>query len=132
MVSIRSVFAAFGLTSALFIGASLVVGQNSKSEHDASAPVSAPLLRTIVVRHPGCITCTDETISSEREYLNKHVKERPTIESVYDQKKVDDMKQALEAFWKQMGIAVEVSTRLTQIASAPHYAILEFDVYRTF
>ena len=141
MPSIRSLLSALALTSALVIGSSSAGGQNSKSVRQVNASGSAPLLRTIVVRHPGCLSCNDEIISREQDYLNERVKDRPTVESVYDQKKVDDMAQALEDFWKQRGIAVEVSPRLTQVCStpskandtnAPCHAILEFNVYRTF
>lgn len=140
MPFIRSLLATLGLTSALFIGSSLVGGQNSKSEHEASDPTSAPRLRRVVLRHPGCITCDDTTMNREQEYIAKHVQERPTVETVYDQKKVDDMKHALEDFWRERSTAVEVSATLTQVgdgcllirANAPRFAILEFDVYRTY
>jgi hypothetical protein len=80
------------------------------------------------------VTCNDFILSSEEKYLNEHVKERPRVESVYQQKSADDMKQALEDFWKERGIAVEVSSKLTQVMGAARrpYAVLEFQVYRKY
>jgi hypothetical protein len=71
-------------------------------------------------------------LSAEEEYVRRHVKERPTVESFYYQKNVDDVKEALENFWKERGIAVEVTESLMQATDASRYVALEFRVYRKY
>ena len=46
----------------------------------------------------------------------------------YVQKKLRNVKDALEDFWKDQGIAVEVSTNLTQVTNASRDVVLEFVV----
>jgi hypothetical protein len=130
----RSLFAVLAFGSLSLLGSSMACGQESKSERRTSLS-DVPILRRIVLSHPGCVTCNDSILASEEKYLNERVKERPRVEAFYHQKSVDDMKQALEDFWRERGIAVEVSSKLTQITSAPrapYYAALEFQVYRKY
>lgn len=130
MFSYRSLFAVLAFGGLLSLGSSMACGQESKSEQQTSLS-DVPILRRVVLSHPGCVTCNDSILASEEKYLDEHVKERPRVESVYQQKSVDDMKQALEDFWRERGIAVEVSSKLTQVTSAARrpYAVLEFQVY---
>lgn len=85
-----------------------------------------------MVKHHGFneATLNDAAVTKEEEYVEKHLQDRPRVETTYDQKKVDDMKKVLENFWKERGIAVEVRTTLTPVVTAPRYAFLEFDVYK--
>jgi hypothetical protein len=131
MFSYRSLFAVLAFGGLLSLGSSMACGHASTSERQTSLS-DVPILRRVVLSHPGCVTCNDSILASEEKYLNEHVTERPRVESVYRQKSVDDMKQALEDFWRERGIAVEVSSNLTQVTSAPHYAVLEFQVYRKY
>jgi len=59
--------------------------------------------------------------------------DRPRVETAFDQNKVENMVKALEQFWKNRGIAVEVRVRvnnLTEVPNGSRYAVLEFDVYK--
>ena len=131
MTSTRSLFVVLAFGCLLGFGSSLVSGQQSNSEGPTSLS-GTPLLRRVVIRHPGCVTCDDSILDSEGKYLDEHLKERPKVESVYQQKSADEMKQALRDFWAGRGVTVEVSTTLTQVTNAPHYAVLEFQVYRRY
>jgi hypothetical protein len=130
--SMRPFLVTLALGSALTLGLSPTFGQNSNSDQQSSVAHSALLLRRIVLKHPGCITCNDALMNQEEEYVEQHVKERPRVESLYQQKVVDDMKQALENFWRERGVEVKVTTTLTQVPSAARYAVLEFQVCKTY
>jgi hypothetical protein len=100
-----------------------------QSEQLGTPRAVAPFIRRIVFRHDGFGDIFDPaTRSEEEEYVNNNGRLR--VEEAYDPRKVDDMKKELEDFWKGRGIAVQVNTNLTQIPTAPRYAILEIDVYR--
>jgi hypothetical protein len=125
----RSLFLFLASAFTVFLGPSFGNAQNSQSNYETSLSHSDILLRRVVVKHPGCITCNDTILNAEEEYVHKRVKERPIVESLYDQKNVSDVKEALENFWKERGIAVEVGTSLTQVPNASRCAVLEFDIY---
>jgi hypothetical protein len=135
MFSYRSLFAVLAFGGLLSLAPSMACAQESKSERQTSLS-DVPILQRVALSHPGCVTCNDSILANEEKYLNEHLKERPRVESVYQQKSVDDMKQALEDFWRERGIAVEVSSKLTQVTTcaprAPHYAALEIQVYRKY
>jgi hypothetical protein len=133
MFSCRSLFAVLAFGGLLSLAPSMACAQESKSERQTSFS-DVPILQRVVLSHPGCVTCNDSILANEGKYLNEHLKERPRVESVYQQKSVDDMQQALEDFWRERGIAVEVSASLTQVTSAPRapHAVLEFRIYRKY
>ena len=135
MFSYRSLFAVLAFGGLLSLAPSMACAQESKPERQTSLS-DVPILQRVALSHPGCVTCNDSILANEEKYLNEHLKERPRVESVYQQKSVDDMKQALEDFWRERGIAVEVSSKLTQVTTsarrAPHYAALEIQVYRKY
>ena len=120
---------AVGLACALLFIPSFVEGQDSKSQQQSKAP---PLLRRVGVGHHGFDdgTMNDTVVNEEEQYLEKHFKDRPRVETSYDQKKADEMKKVLEDFWKERGIAVEVRVALKPVPRAPRYAVLEFDEYK--
>jgi len=93
---------------------------------------TAPRLRRIATRHHGFddATLNDATLNELEVYVAKHSQDLPTVETAFDQKKAGNMTKALEDFWKERGIAVEVRTTITRVAKPPRYAILEFDVYK--
>ena len=97
-----------------------------------SSNAAAPLLRQVAVKHYGFndATLNDVVVNEEEQYLGKHHHDRPRVETTYDQKKTDDMKEALEHFWRERGIAVRVLVALTPVPSAPGYVFLEFNIYR--
>lgn len=97
-----------------------------------SSNAAAPLLRQVAVKHYGFndATLNDVVVNEEEQYLGKHLHDRPRVETTYDQKKTDDMKEALEHFWRERGIAVRVLVALTPVPSAPGYVFLEFNIYR--
>ena len=132
MSSPRSLFLVLASVFGFFLSPAAVNAQNSKSDYQASISDSVVVLRHIAVKHPGCVSCNDAILGAEEEYVRRHVKGRPTVESFYYQKNVDDVKEALENFWKERGIAVEVTTNLTQFADASRYVALEFRVYRKY
>jgi hypothetical protein len=70
----------------------------------------------------------EEACNEEQNYLSAHLENRPTVETAYDQRKVDDMRKVLRDFWRARGISVEVRTTLTQLPNSARYAVLEFDV----
>jgi maltose-binding protein MalE len=120
-------FVASGLVCGLLLGPSFVdAQQESKSQSDAT--IAVPRLRRIVInqhalRDTGNAGGLDD-------YLDKHLPDRITVETAYDQTKVDEMSKAIEDFWKEQGINVGVRTTLTSIPTAPRYAVLKFEVYR--
>ena len=125
-------FFAVGLASSLLFNPSFAEGQGSKSQQPTKPSVATPLLRGIVVRPHGFddATLNDTVLDEQKEYVNKHLKNGPTVETVYDQKKADEMKKVLEDFWKERGVTVEVRATLKQPPITPRYAILEFDIYK--
>ena len=135
MFSYHSLFAVLAIGGLLSLAPSMDCAQESKCGRRTSLS-DVPILRRVVLSHPGCVTCNDSILASEEKYLNEHLKERPRVESFYQQKSVDDMKQALEDFWRERGIAVEVSSKPTQVLRvprrAPNYAVLEIQVCRKY
>ena len=123
-------FVASGLACSLLLSPSFVEGQDSTSQQ-SSASVATPLLRRITINnHALADICDDATLNELEVYIEKHVPDRPTVETAYDQKKVDEMSKALENFWKERGISVGVRSTLTPIPKAPRYAALKFEVYK--
>ena len=102
------------------------------AQQSGSVITAAPLLRRVETKHHGFdgATLNDAKLSELEAYEVKYRQDLPTVETAYDQKKVDNMKKVLEDFWKERGIAVEVRTTVTQVAKARRYAVLEFDVYK--
>lgn len=127
-------FLCLGLISAFttLLGPSLGNAQSSQLSYETSFSNSGTLLRRVVVKHPGCVTCSDRILNAEEEYVRKRVSDGPdvvfSLDRRYDQKKVSDLKAALEGLWKERGIAVEVSMNLTQVTKSPRYTVLEVDV----
>jgi hypothetical protein len=106
-----------GLAFLLLFGLSLIEGPNA----------AAPVLRQVGVKHHGFNDATlNDVVVNEEE----HLQDRPRVETAYDQKKTDDLKAALEDFWRERGIAVKVLVALTPVPSAPGYVHLEFNLYR--
>ena len=116
----------------IFLSTSIGNAQSSKSSYETNFSHSGILLHRVVVKHPGCITCNDAILNAEEEYVRKRVLGGPDVgfsfDHLYDQKKVSEVREALESFWKERGIAVEVSTNWTQVTNASHAAVLEFGV----
>lgn len=125
-------FFAVGLASSLLFNPPSAEGQGSKSQQPSKLSVATPLLRGIAVRPHGFddATLNGTVLDEQKEYVNKHLKSGPTLETVYDQKKADEMKKALEDFWKERGVTVEVRAALKRPLLASRFAILEFDVYK--
>ena len=117
------------LACALLPIPSFVEGQDSKSQQQSNG---TPLLRRVEVRSHGFDDSTmNDTVRNEQEqYLEMHLRDRPSVETSYDQKKADAMKKVLEDFWKERGIAVEVRSTLKPVPHAPRYAVLELDEYK--
>ena len=111
---------------------SSVQGQDPTLQHSNSPNDAAPLLWRVEIKHHGFddADLNDTTMNDLEAYLEKHLEDRPRSRRPYDQKKVEAMKNVLESFWKERGIAVEVRAGLTPIQNKPGYAILEFDVYK--
>jgi hypothetical protein len=120
---------AVGLACALLFIPSFVEGQDAKPQQQSN---STPLLRRVVVAPHGFDdgTMNDTVVNEQEQYLEKHLKDRPRVETAYDHKKADEMKKVLEDFWKERGIAVEVRITLKPVPRAPRYAVLEFDEYK--
>jgi len=120
---------AVGLALSFLLGA-LFVETLASQQPNGPNNAALLLLHRVQENHHGfdSLTCNEGTMNEEDEYLKEHAKNRPKVETAYDQKKVDEMKKALGDFWKEKGIAVEVRTTLTQLPKRPRYGILEFDV----
>lgn len=119
-----------GLVCSLLLSPSFVEGQDSTSRQ-SSTSVATPLLRRVAInQHALSDICNDAILDEEEIYIKKHVLDRPTVETAYDQRKVDEMSKALEDFWKERGISVGVRTTLTSIPKAPRYAALTFELYK--
>src|SRR5262245_45692429 len=103
MCSGRSLFLFVASAFAVVLGASFGNAQNSKSNYETNLSDSDILLRRVIVKHPGCITCDDTILNAEEEYLRRTVNDRPRVfilyNRFYDPKKVGDVKKALEDFW---------------------------------
>lgn len=131
MCSSRSLCLFLASAFTIFLGPSTGHAQNSKSNYETSLSHSY-LLRRVVVQHPGCMTCNNTILNAEEEYVHRRVNDGPdfvfSLDPHYEQKKVSKLKEALEDFWKERGIAVEVRTNLTQAANASRDVVLEFDV----
>ncbi len=91
----------------------------------------APILRILATKYHGfdSATLNDTTVREQQEYLERFTKDVPHVETPYDQKKVDEMKRLLTAFWKEKGVEVEVRSILTPIPNT-RFARVIFDVQR--
>jgi hypothetical protein len=123
---------AVGLAASLFFNPLFAEEQGSKSQQPSRPGAAAPLLRRIGVKPHGFddATLNDTVLNEQEEYLKKHLKDGPMVETAYDQKKADEMKKAIEAFWKERGLKVKVRVTLTRLPDAPRYATLQFDEYK--
>jgi hypothetical protein len=123
---------AMGLAASLFFNPLFADGQGSKSQPPSRPSAAALLLRNIRVKPHGFddATLNDTVLGEREEYLKKHLKDGPMVETAYDQKKADEMKKAIEAFWKERGLKVKVRVTLKPLPQAPRYATLEFDEYK--
>lgn len=111
-----------GLAVLVLFGLSLIESPNA----------AAPLLQQVGVKHHGFndTTLNDVVVNEEEQYLGKHLQDRPRIETAYDQKKTDDMTEALKDYWLERGIAVKVLVALTPVPAAPGHVFLDFNIYR--
>lgn len=96
-----------------------------------SPDAAALLLHRIEVKHHdfASTALNDTVVNEERASLNQ-LSGRLAVETAYDQAKADAMTKALEDFWSERGITVEVRTTLTPWPRSARYANLEFDVYK--
>jgi beta-lactamase regulating signal transducer with metallopeptidase domain len=92
---------------------------------------AAPVLQKIQVKHYdfGKGGLSDAVVNEEEARLNQ-LSGRLRPEASYEQTKADEMKKALQEFWNERGITVEVQSALKPSARSSPYAVLEFDVYR--
>jgi hypothetical protein len=115
---------ASGLVCGLLLGPSVDAQQESKSQSYATIAVRR-LRRIVINQHALRDTGNAGGLDN---YLDKHLPDRITVETAYDQTKVDELSKAIEDFWKAQGIKVGVRTTLTFIPTAPRYAVLKFEV----
>jgi len=96
-----------------------------------SPDAAALLLHRVEVKHYdfGNTALNNAVVNEERTSLSR-LPDRPTIGAAYDQATADAMRKALEEFWSERGITVEVRTTLTPWPGSARYADLEFDVYQ--
>lgn len=89
------------------------------------------ILQRIEVRHHGFSDAVlKNAVVNDEEMRTRQLAGRPTVETPYDEQKVDHMKRAIADFWSERGIVVEVRTTLTPSPLSPRYAMLQFDVYK--
>ena len=98
---------------------------------EQSPDSAAPLLHRIEVTHHdfGSTPLNDTVVNEERASLDQ-LPGRLTLGTAYHQAKADAMTKALEDFWRERGINVEVRATLTPWPRSALYANLEFDVYK--
>lgn len=96
-----------------------------------SPDAAALLLHRIEVKHYdfGSSALNDTVVNEERASLSQ-LPGRLSVGTAYDQATADVMRKALEEFWSERGITVEVRTTLTPWPGSARYADLEFDVYK--
>jgi hypothetical protein len=125
----RRPFVALGLACLALSIPPVLLSQTPNSQSSGNA--AAPLLRRVAIKHHGFTDATlnDAIVEKEVARLDQ-LKDRQTVETPYDQAKVDRMKQALDDFWKERGITVAISTSLTPVSNTPRYAILTFEVLK--
>jgi hypothetical protein len=105
-----------------------VEGQEPSSQQPAVPVTTVPILQRVAFKHHGFgDLANDVNMNEEQEYLNKTG--RITAGTLYDQKKVDETKKALEDFWKSRGIMVEINATLTPLPDKRHTS-LRFDIYK--
>ncbi len=121
---------ALGLAYSIFVSPSFGQGQNLQPQQPSTPRVASPVLRRIFVKHRGFddTGLNEKACNEEQNYPSAHLEDRPTVETAYVQRKVDDMRKVLKDFWRARGISVEVRTTLTQLPNSARYAVLEFDV----
>jgi hypothetical protein len=91
---------------------------------------AAVLLHRIEMKHHDfASTALNDTVMNEERASLDQLSGRLTVETAYDQANADAMTKALEDFWSERGITVEVRTTLTPWPRSAGYANLEFDVY---
>jgi hypothetical protein len=105
-----------------------VEGKESSSQQQAVPVTTVPILQQVAFKHHGFgDLANDVNMNEEQESLNKTG--RITAGTLYGQKKVDEMKKALEDFRKGRGVIVKVNATLTPIPDKRH-TFLRFDIYK--
>ncbi|HEX8836108.1 MAG TPA: efflux RND transporter periplasmic adaptor subunit [Candidatus Acidoferrum sp.] len=96
------------------------------------SPDAAALLlhRVEVKHHDFASTALNDTVVNEERASLDQLSGRLAVETAYNHAKADAIKKALEDFWSERGITVEVRTTLTPWPRSARYATLEFDVYK--
>jgi beta-lactamase regulating signal transducer with metallopeptidase domain len=92
---------------------------------------AAPIVDRIEIKHHdfGSAVLNDVVVNKEQARLNQ-LPDRLTVETPYNQAKVDAMRKVLEDFWSERGLTVEVHFILLPSPRSPHYVILQLDVYK--
>jgi beta-lactamase regulating signal transducer with metallopeptidase domain len=127
-IGLAAVFAiwSFPLKAAALTAKAVTFGV---AQEDSSG--AAPVLQKIQVKHYdfGKGGLSDAIVNEEEARLNQ-LSGRLRPQASYEQTKADEMKKALQEFWNERGITVEVQSALKSSARSSPYAVLEFDVYK--
>jgi beta-lactamase regulating signal transducer with metallopeptidase domain len=127
-IALAAVFAiwSFPLKAAALHAQAVTFGVAQENSNGA-----APVLERIQVKHHdfGGSGLSAAVVNEEEARLNQF-SGRLRVEASYEQTKADEMKKALQEFWNERGITVEVQSALKPSARSSSYAVLEFDVYK--
>jgi beta-lactamase regulating signal transducer with metallopeptidase domain len=127
-IGLAAVFAiwSFPLKAAALPAKAVTFGVTQEDSNGA-----APVLERIGVKHHdfGRGGLSDALVDEEEARLNQ-LSGRLRVEASYEQTKAEEMKKALQEFWNERGITVEVQSVLKPSARSSSYAVLEFDVYK--
>ena len=107
------------------------IPQEGRPQQQKSPTNAAPKLQRVIVKHHDFddASVNDAAMIAVEARMNQ-LPDRPRVETAYDAAKADKMKKALEDFWSERGITVEVSTTLTPWPQLAGHAVLQFDVYK--
>jgi beta-lactamase regulating signal transducer with metallopeptidase domain len=104
--------------------------QNSSFRQQLDPTAPALLLQRIQVKHHDFGDSLNDDVLKEEETRINQLPDRPTVETVNDDAKVDHLMKLLLSFWNERGIEVAVRASLNPSPRSPRYAILELDVYK--
>jgi beta-lactamase regulating signal transducer with metallopeptidase domain len=107
------------------------VGSALRNISQQNADAIALQFDRIEVKHHdfGSADLNDAVVNAEQARLNE-LPGRLTADATYDQTKADAMGKALQDFWGERGVTIEVRFTLAPSSRSTHHIVLQFDVYK--
>ncbi len=102
------------------------VSQNAESQPTAATAPSAPRVKRVSVQFHNL----DDAQSTSRSQLMQDVTKFIQGGAPYDESNANQMKAAIEEFWKARGVAVRVDVSVVPFPGRPQLVEVKFDVFK--